>query len=351
VHKLADDQPQPGCTPFFSMGRGVATELDPPSAQGWLDLAMTRQTDSTDTHPALSDRLKAIGEAPRMALPAVEQAADRLLGSALEVVTASFDQRWKEQVAPAWQERYRKMQAHRRRLDELNARYASGAELTLEEAYDRAMLAELAGNDADGALAQLRALHERGRDDARVCFGLGVRLLALKDASGVALVERAMQLDEDAILSGSGALRDYHWRIGRQEEAFAWHQRMIERAQLLEAARRERDQVSVKEKFDRHGLSDAELSRLRESLRAIPGLRKAYFVKKRVRYLQHATCYVLGYRVTAWYQLHNKARAQEVLRGIKESIRFPGETLIMNVEGPYSQFGRRFRWMRGARVV
>jgi hypothetical protein len=98
-------------------------------------------------------------------------------------------------------------------------------------------------------------------------------------------------------------------------------------------------------------LSGDELSRLRESLRAIPGLRKAYFVKKRVTYLQDSPCYVLGYRVTAWYQFHSKARAQEVLRGINESIQFPGETMILNVEGPYYRFGRKFRWMRGARVV
>jgi hypothetical protein len=84
---------------------------------------------------------------------------------------------------------------------------------------------------------------------------------------------------------------------------------------------------------------------------AIPGLRKAYFVRKRVEHLAHLPCYVLGYRVTGFFQLHSKRRAMEVLRQIQESVPFPGETLIINVEGANYRFRRKFRWMRGARIL
>lgn len=60
---------------------------------------------------------------------------------------------------------------------------------------------------------------------------------------------------------------------------------------------------------------------------------------------------LFGYRVTGCFQLHNKQRAREVLRQIQQSVRFPGETLIINVEGRNRRFGRKFRWMRGARVL
>jgi Zn-dependent protease with chaperone function len=74
VHKKADDQPQPGFAPFSSMSHHVATDVDPASAKQWLSRAMQAETTLADTHPALADRLKAIGEAPNLAPPAQGEA-------------------------------------------------------------------------------------------------------------------------------------------------------------------------------------------------------------------------------------------------------------------------------------
>jgi uncharacterized membrane protein len=46
-----------------------------------------------------------------------------------------------------------------------------------------------------------------------------------------------------------------------------------------------------------------------------------------------------------------KAVAAEVLAGIQEKVSFPGETLILCVEGENRAFGGKFRWMRGSRIV
>ncbi len=351
IHSQADEQPAPAFAPYLSMGEGVASELDETSGRTWLEQAMTRQTDSADTHPALADRLRAIGEAPRLALPPVGEAADRLLGKALEPITRSFDRRWQDAILPSWEARHREVQDARRQLAELNARFEAGAELTLQEAYERARLTDSTGKDADAALAQFRALHGRAPDDPLVCLGLGARLLGRDDRDGCALVERAMHLDENAILTGCELLRDFHWRAGRKEEAHAWHQRLVERAQLQEAAEKERSEVTLRDRFERHGLPEADLAALREALGKIHGLRRAYLVKKRVRHLPHRPCYVLGFAVTAFWQLHSRQRAVDVLRRIQESVRFPGETLIIGVEGDNYRFGRKMRWMRGTRVL
>lgn len=222
IHQQADEQPQPSFAPYFGMGQGVATGVDAASARVWLDQAMAEQTSSADTHPALNERLKAIGQPPRLALPAVGQAADRLLGGALQGITESFDRRWKDHISPSWAKRYQEVQEGRRQLAKLNTRFESGAELTVQEAFDRAKLTDTIGDNHDDALAQLRALHERVPDDALVCFNLGSCLLNREDASGCALVEHAMHRDENAIAAGCELLRDYHWRKGRKEEAHTW---------------------------------------------------------------------------------------------------------------------------------
>jgi len=32
-------------------------------------------------------------------------------------------------------------------------------------------------------------------------------------------------------------------------------------------------------------------------------------------------------------------------------VQFPGETLILSVQGENYRFGRKFRWMRGSRIA
>jgi hypothetical protein len=60
-------------------------------------------------------------------------------------------------------------------------------------------------------------------------------------------------------------------------------------------------------------------------------------------------CYVLGFRVGGWLQ--KKRRGAEVQQRIQETLTWPGETLILHVEGDNYRFGRKLAWMRGSRIV
>jgi Zn-dependent protease with chaperone function len=351
LHQQADEHPQPAFMPYVGMAGRLTREIDEASTQGWLQRALAQATTLADTHPALKDRLAAIGQAPRMSLPAEGQAADRLLGRALPAITEAFDERWRRNILPSWEERYRKVQEGRRTLAALDGRHAGGAELGLQEAYDRAVLTESVGGNADGALEQFRALHARAPEDAAACFALGARLLARDEAAGVPLLEAAMRRDEFAIVKCSELLRDFHWRNKREPEAHQWHRRMLERAAEEQAAQKERSQVTLKDKFERHALAAEDLARLLEQLRGVPGLRKAYFVKKRVAHLAHRPLYILGYKASVPLQPGVKKRAAAVMQAIQERVQFPGETLIVNVEGENYRFGRKFAWMRGSRVL
>jgi len=349
IVRRADDLPQPAFAPFAAMGARVSLELDAASVDAWLEQALARKTTLDDTHPSLTERLEALGEKPALALPAPGAAADRLLGGALERITREFDQRWHDGILPAWQERHREVQESRKRLAELDAK-AAGGELSLQEAYDRALLTESAGGDADGCIAQLRALHERANDDPVLHYTLGVRLLARDDETGVALLKRAMQRDPWETVRCAQALRDYCWRRGRKEEAHDWHRVMSERMELEAAAKKERDGLRTSDKFERHALPPETLAKLQAQLKAIDGLRKAYFVRKRVKHMPERPCYVLGYTIR-WRPFGPKASVQVVLNRIQETVECPGETLILNVEGTNAAFGRKFRWMRGSRIV
>lgn len=351
VHKQADDCPEPGFAPFQEVGGAVSAELDAARADIWLDQAMSRSTDLADTHPALADRLRALGEPPRLALPAEGAAADMLLGAALPAITEDFDRRWRNNILPSWQERHREVQQGRRRLGELEARVAAGEALSIEEAYERARLTEGVADRPEEALAQFRALHYRAPDYAPACFALGARLLSAADAEGCALIEEAMRLDEHATADGCRALRDYHWRRGNKEDAHRWHARLTERLALHDAAAAERRHIVLTDRFEPHGLPDEAIAELRRALKSVPGLRRAYLVKKRVMHFPQWPLYVFGFTANRWYWFSDRRRTQAIANHLQQSIAFPGETLIVNVEGTNRRFGRKFRWMRGTRVV
>ncbi len=351
IHRQADDLPQPAFGPFAGMGERLAGGLEEASVRAWLKQALERKTTVDDTHPSLADRLKAIGEKPRLVVPRRGQAADALLGAALATVTAEFDRDWQQAILPSWQERHQEVQDGRQRLKELDAAAAAQGELPLREAYDRAQLTERFGVGPQKALEQFRQLHTREPDHPVICFELGQRLLAAQDETGVNLVESAMAGDDDLILPGCEALRDYCWQKGRQDEAHAWHGRLAQRAALLEAARAERESLQISDKFEPHGLPDEVIAELKQALGAVRGLKKAYLVRKRVTHLPENVCYVLGYTVSPWWRFHSRRRAAEVHRQIMENLAFPGETFVLNVEGDNYRFGRKLRFRRGARLI
>ena len=351
IHRRADDMPQPAFAPFSGMGRGVASEIDDRSMQDWLQQALARKTSLDDTHPSLTERLGALDEQPSLALPGAGAAAERLLGAALERITQEFDRRWQQGVMPSWEERHREVQEGRQRLAELDARHASGGELSLQEAYDRALLGESCGKNPDGCIEQLRELLVRAPEEPVLLYSLGARLLGRDDSAGEALLQRAMERDPKEMVRCCEALRDYCWRNGRKDEAREWHRRMEQRTALEQGAAKERDEVRLSDKFDRHGLDPQALVPMQAQLKAIAGLRKAYFVRKRVKHMPERPCYVLGYAVRGFLPWGRKDRIQQVLARIQESVSCPGETLIINVQGENYRFGRKLRWMRGSRIV
>lgn len=354
IYSQADDLPQPRFAPFTELGGGLASDLkDESSVRKWLDQAIARATTVDDTHPGLSDRVKAIGEKPRFSPPAVGQAADRLLGEMLAGLTEEFDRDWREHIQPSWEQRHRDVQQARSRLAELDtlAAAAPGGELALREAFERAQLTESVGPGPDPALEQFRRLHERAPGDPTVCLTLGLRLLARDDEAGFPLVEQAMREDEENILPGCEALRDYCWRMKREEEAHAWHKQLVERAELLELARKERAELHTRDVLEEHGLPEEAVARLRQQLQKIPGLRKAYLVRKRVEHLAHHPLYVLGHVVSPWWKPHRKKLAAAVQQTILENVNFPGETLIISVEGENARFARKLRKAPRSRVL
>ena len=332
IHRRAHDEPSPQFSPYRIFGERVVAELDEESIRRWLEQALERETSSADTHPSLRDRLQALGEAPALVEPAAgSDAAGSLLGNSLEEITEYCGDRWQHAVFEHWRHRYNEVQTERASLNRLEEKLEKAGELDLAEAYERAVLTERVSDNGDSALAQFRILHERAPDDAMINFSLGARLLWRDDENGVALVERAMALDEDATCRALEVLRDYHWRNGREELAKSLHERLVARSQLESAAEAERRAILNADRFDPHAFNAEELAALLGQLQQVEGVKRAYLVRKRLRYLPHKPLYVLGFTIERGFGLRPRYTHDEVMYRLKNKVTFPYPAFLIGL--------------------
>lgn len=348
IHAQSQHQPAPAFAPFNEFGRGFADELRPEQTERWLQRALQRRTTSADTHPALADRLHAVGAEPRLAVPSPGEGADRLLGAAAARIVAELDERWRAGVDHDWRSNYEQACSGRARLAELSDQDA--ATLGIDEALECARLEAAYGAGAAPAIERLQALLPRAGEHAPAHYVLGRMLLEADDAAGEALVRRAIELDADATAPGLMLLRDFHWRQGEADRAAALHREYVDRCEREQAAQEERNQIQLKDRFVGHGL-DADATRaLAAALRAL-GVHSAWLVRKDCRHFPERPLYLLGFRRVGWLGLHRQARALALQRRIVEEVTLPGETLVLCVDGDNHRFRRKMNKVAKARLV
>jgi hypothetical protein len=136
--------------PHAAFARLVAAPVDSNEMEHWLGDAVRRQTDHTDTHPCLADRLRAIGVAgsPPLPVPMHESAAATLLGRSADGLALELDHRWWADVEPRLTEARAAREAGMARLAELDA----GAE-DREAGWERIELLERLGRTVEAKVA------------------------------------------------------------------------------------------------------------------------------------------------------------------------------------------------------
>lgn len=348
LFKHAHDHARPQFAPLSQLSVALSQPLDAIDARGWLDEALSRKTSVADTHPALADRLKALGQAPLLAPPAPGDGADQLLGSALPKITQELDAQWQERVAGPWAARHEEVKTMRERLAQLDR--ADQSQLSLDERIAQAYLTEEVGAGEAAALAAFRALLAANPDHPALNFAVGQRLLKIGDAAGAPLVERAMDLEDDAIASGAALLRDFYEKRGDEAQRKRWHQRWVDRLELLQAADAERGNVSLRDRFMPNELNDQQLDTLRSHLATL-GLRGVWLVRKEVRHLVHRPHFVLAFTVTPWWRWRSEQRIAAAQQAIMASLALPGSCTVFCGEGDNVHIWRRVKKTPGSRLI
>lgn len=233
-------------------------------AQAKVAAAMREKTNYADTHPALRDRLQALGTWPSFGVGG-EMAAERWLGARLGDVLAHFDAAWHDNNAEAWRNRNAYANEAIAHLKDLVARPADA--LTQMEAWQVAALTEQFMPALD-ALPAYKAYAQSYPDDMDGTFVIGrILLMDRKDAAGVAYLEAAAQSRahrEDAC----GLLSAYYRTQGEEEAAEHWLRESEAAYDDNAEARSERSDVVASDAYRRTSLDDDLLRGLAAAIRA-----------------------------------------------------------------------------------
>ena len=260
---------------FVEITNALRSESPNKEALNRLKYSLSAEARSYDTHPALKDRLHALGQEAQLPAPISEFASDVYFGDSLDELT--------QQLTAAWEKRAR---------ENYPARQEEGAG-PAADIFKRAREVE-AHRDYETAMLLYREILRLDPDHAPANLALGIRLLSEEKAEGIHFVERAMDLDAANMYYGSHLILNYLMKTGDVVGAAPYQHRMTEFRRIYENANTERTQVSFVDSFTSNDLPEYEVDQLCEELAKCPRIKEAYLVRKEVLYIPEIPLYVLG---------------------------------------------------------
>lgn len=323
-----------------------------------LDAALARDPGVADTHPSLRQRLRALGLAdtqltlppPDLAAggashpatdPGSDSAATVWLGASVATLRREIQQQWRNDVLPGWRDQHRHWSELRERATTLQAL----PERTVDEAFELLRLDAQLRPDEDH-LPQIVAFNAAHPDRATALYLEGVMRLDKDDESGLALLDRAMNLDGDAIRPGCE--RAYEFLVPRKDpRAEQYAERWRQRAEWEASRDQQVGRLDAKAEAMPSGFSAEALTTLRHQLTAVtPTIVEAWIARRRIQADPDAVALVVVIRFTRWSRGSRRQEALETLAAQE----WPATVHLITDEAPYTGLCKRVR-AAGERVI
>jgi Zn-dependent protease with chaperone function len=353
VFRRADDEPAPPTAAFTPLHTRIAEASTYGNVRAAFRQALEWETDVTDSHPSVAERLAQLGVAPEDAFAAATAAgrapaSETYLDGAEAALVAAVEARWATDVQAWWREAHRSAVVARRRLGELNG----PAERTPELELERAQLTErFEGEDA--ALALYRGLAD-GDEAAAARFAIGRILLERGDEDGLHWLDEAMERDPTAVPSACYLAVGFLKGRDRDEEAERYVARAEQQLEVLLAAAEEREGISVDDELEAAGLPDEVLDAVRQAVGWRNEIAEAYLVRKRVELLRDShPFFVLAIVLKAGFrERRREAKAEDddgetIEQWLLRMVHVPGELMVARIDTE-SPIGRRVTAVDGA---
>lgn len=348
LNERSSRESEPPAAIFDELALLLKKRMEPANASRWLAHQLALSTDTSDTHPALKDRIAAVcpGEVPAVIEPVEKSAADDLLGKPLAAdVRADFSRKWLEAHEGHWRESHANSEKLREQLAELE----SSADTPRTKWEKLRIRCNLQGVPAVAdELASF--LHENpSHHVAR--FILGCHLLSEDDPKGLPMLESVVAAAPQSALECYGQLAAYHDRHGNRDAILELKRLADAHDAKMQQAVIERSHASPNDSFESHGLTDEEKITIRKALGGVKELQKAYLVRKSVRIMPEWKSYIMVVNLKfPTLKFITDTAKQEVLQQIVNAVDLDGYIVVFNDEGDNKALAKRIRTIPGTEV-
>lgn len=345
---------------FTQMLIGYEQPVGHTKVQRWFLEALRVPTGYADTHPALGDRLAAIGfqkdgaEFTRLIDAVVkadeikESAASQYLRELPDDFEPSMNRLWRERVAQAWNECHLEIKKVQKRLAELEEQAKTRA-LTVEEQWERAVaLAET--EERTAATPVIQALLDEAPDHVLANFALGRLLLEQGNAEGVAYLEKTIPTSSDIAHEACELISGFYLEQGNNELAEMFRKRAEEHYKKAMRFQEQAMNFAVSDQFAPHGLEENRVKQLQAQLAKVYGLAAAYLVRKIVDGTEQPL-YVLA--VVASYTWKDGVSGKHVaplFDDLSEKVELPSPVSLLSLDGPHAYLMDRIIRIPGAQI-
>ncbi len=325
---------------FTEMLCALRQPIGPEKAQTWFSESLTRKHSYVDTHPALGERLEAIGypdirttEDLEPFLKADDHWGDEyFLPSVPPEFVASKNRLWREAVAESWRERRKSVGEMEKKLAALEEK-AKSEELTIEERWERARILRLTQGCA-AALPLFEEIVAVDPEHAGAVYSIGEALLEQGDEAGISKIEQVMAKEAGSIPAGCELIYNFLSARKRREEAAQYRQRVADYYKEAELAQQERNVISVKDDFKPHGVEPDVVRKLQDQLSNHPDVAMAHLVRKVVQHFPQEPFYVLGIIVERVQRFGTDGDEvdQRLIAKLAEQVSLPAFILLLEKE-------------------
>lgn len=334
LHKEVYYSPEPPSNLFERVAETLNRPIPRAEAILWMDIAVRVKTDYNDTHPAMAERLAAIGYSTEDYLKSldkrsapIDSAAKVYLGEQLTGLTRLLGVHWAQEAERSWEEGFTDAQED---ISLLQGYHLRRETLRTDEVIEFARLLEKYESEEE-AYPIYKQAWEADTYNPEANFHLGRVLLRVKDERGVAYLERAMQYDSDAVLPACRLLFVFCIDAERVEEANLYRRRYLSAMSLYEQAHEERVSVRPTDVFLPPELAGQMLEGLSAQLQSVGVIKEAYLVRKQVKFLSERAFFVLLVDIEL---PRDQAARESLLRRVKRSLEaqldFPFEWQLLN---------------------
>ena len=261
--------------PYVAMSPGIWSNVE--DRQRLMERLLAEVTEASDTHPALRDRLRAIDQTPLWPSAPVTSAADEFFGPQKSEVAAALAREWLSARGPDWRRQHDEIRQRQKRVTILETL----ASPTIDQTFEHGTLLDEDGRH-DAALARFRVAHAAGH--AAAGLAAGQILLDREDQSGVALIDAAMDVDASLVEKGCEAIVEFLEDRGRHADAHRYQARLNREAAAAKIAQRERDRLSVVDRFGPCAVGEADLAAIVAAMQSEAAVLRAYLVAKELRH-------------------------------------------------------------------